>query len=78
MTIKDFFKNPTKGLKPIGSCIEIYQLDFGFEAIQYVQFPYGYKFEIGNLLGLDLNHLHEQIRFMWGIEPTNTFVINPN
>lgn len=69
MTIEDFLSNPTKDIKPIGNVIKVRQLDFGFEATQSLLFEYGYEFEVFNLLGLTLEHLHDQMRMFWGIEP---------
>ena len=69
MTIEDFLANPTKDIKPIGGVIRIHKLSFGFEAIQSIVFEYGYEFEIANLLGIDLEHLNQQMRMIWDIEP---------
>lgn len=69
MTIEDFLANPTKDIKPIYGVIKIKKLIFGYEATQSIVFEYGYEFEVGNLLGINLEHLHEQMRLIWGIEP---------
>ncbi len=69
MTIEQFLKNPLKNLKPISIEVHINKLSFGFEAIQYINYPYDYKFEIGNLLGVDIEHLHSEMRTLWGVEP---------
>lgn len=69
MTIEDFLANPTKDIKPIGGVIRVRKLSFGYEATQSIVFEYGYEFEVGNLLGIDLEHLHQQMRLIWGIEP---------
>jgi hypothetical protein len=69
MTIEDFLANPTKDIKPIGGVIRVSKLSFGYMATQSIQFEYGYEFEVANLLGFDLEHLHQQMRTIWNIEP---------
>lgn len=69
MTIENFLANPTKDIKPIERLIKIRKLSFGYEAKQFIVFEYGYEFEVANLLGIDLEHLHLQMRLIWGIEP---------
>jgi|LakMenEpi03Aug12_release.lakeMendotaPanAssembly.Ray.scaffolds.fasta_scaffold232441_3 hypothetical protein len=69
MTIEQFFKNPLQGIEPIGSEIRVRELQFGFEAVKFINYDYGYKFEIGNLLGFDIEHLNNEMRTHWGFEP---------
>ena len=69
MTIEQFFKNPLEGIQPISLEIQVRQLSFGFQALKFINYPYGYKFEIDELLGIDIEHLHDEMRNYWGIEP---------
>ena len=45
MTIEQFFKNPLEGIQPISLEIQVRQLSFGFQALKFINYPYGYKFE---------------------------------
>jgi hypothetical protein len=69
MTIEQFFKNPLEGIEPISLEIQVRELRFGFEAVKFINYDYGYQFEIANLLGFDIEHLHNEMRTHWGIEP---------
>ena len=54
-------------ISPIGKKITVKVLDEGFEAIQSIVFPYGYRFEICNLLAFTKDDLKREVQEHWGM-----------